>query len=306
MKSLRVTVVPVALRPVADDPLSTQLRVSTLRPGGEWLSTTVTEPATTLDVARRMLDNAMHPEVRAAPHLENAGVEYSSGTPNLLLTAVLPIAAAELNDSAEDWPLLTPWVGDDLAQQRPRLLRLEPVQAAVVAYWRGQMVRSTAALDFLPRYFTMHQARSVYASVWGEAQQDGNFQRWLSSAKDADGFRVCGWVPDEDVRHDTQTEFAQGLTAATAGVSATMVKQQWDPKIIGASAAVAGLAGLATLIPAAQVVGAMVGATIGYQRAKNTGRPPRWYRRVAPERIDLATWYPVRPPATSCPPTFVI
>lgn len=276
-----------------------------LRPGGEWLSTLVSDPTTALEAARRMLEDAVHPEVKAALQLENAGVEYASGTPNLLLTAVLPIAAAELDITADDWPLLTPWVGDEPLHERVRLLRLEPVQSAIVSYWRGQLVQTTAALDFLPRYFTMYQARSVYASVWGEAQPDGNFQRWLVSAEDANKVKVCREVEDEEARLETQTEFAKKLASVTAGISGAMVKQQWDPKVIGTSARVAGLAGLAPLIPAAKVVGAIVGATIGYQRSKSTGRPPRWYRRTVDKRIDLKTWYPVRPPATSRPPTIV-
>lgn len=276
-----------------------------LRPGGEWLSTAVSDPSTALGVARRMLEAAVHPEVRAALQLENAGVDYASGMPNLLLTAVLPIAAAELDITATDWPLLTPWVGDDPPHERVRLLRLEPVHAAIVSYWRGQLAQTTAALDFLPRYFTMYQARSVYASVWGEAQPDGNFQRWLGSAEDANQIKVCREVEDEEARVETQTEFARKLAATTAGISGAMVKQQWDPKVIGTSSRVAGLGGLAALIPAAQVVGALVGATIGYQRAKSTGRPPRWYRRMVDKRIDLKTWYPVRPPATIRPPIIV-
>lgn len=105
MASLRITVVPVALRPPVEEPQSAQLRVSTLRPSGEWLSSTVSDPGQALEAARRMLDEAVHPDVRAGVHLENAGVDFSSGAPELLLTAVLPIAAAELDDTAEDWPM---------------------------------------------------------------------------------------------------------------------------------------------------------------------------------------------------------
>lgn len=305
MTSLRVTIAPVALRPPADDPQSAQLRVSTLRPGGEWLSTTVPDPSTALEVARRMLGEAVRPEVRADAHLENAGVDYSSGAPDLLLTAVLPIAAAELDDAADDWPLLTPWVGDEPPADRVRLLRLDPVQAAMIAYWRGQLVRTTAAFDFLPKYFTMVQARSVYASIWGERQPDGNFQRWLLSAEGVKTGKVCREVEDDEARLATQTAFAQRLASAGMGVSPDLVKAQWDPKIIGTSGAVASLAGVASWIPAAPMVGAIVGATIGYQRAKSAGRPPRWYSRTVDQRSDLRTWYPVRPPATKRPPVFV-
>lgn len=304
MVGLDVTVVPVALRPLAEDAQSALMGVATLRPGGDWLSTRVTNPASALEVARRMLDDTVHPDLRTRVGLENAGVDYASGEPRLLFTAVLPIAAAELASTSRDWPLLTPWVGDGPAAARVRLHRLDATQAAIVAYWRGQLMRTTAAFDFLPRYFTMFQVRSVFSSIWGDRQPDGNFLRWLSSAEDVNKLKVCMEVDGEEARREIQASFAERLAAA-AGVSAAMVKQQWDPKIIGTSAGVAGLAGLASLIPAAQVVGAIVGATIGYQRARGAGRPPRWYRRVVEKRILLRTWYPVRPPATKRPPAVV-
>jgi len=304
MVDLRVTVVPVVLAPLADDAHSAQMGASMLRPAGEWLSSTVSDPSTALETSRRMLHDALHPEVRVTRGLENAGVDYASGSPNLLLTAVLPIAAAELDNTADNWPLLTPWVGD-VPAERVRLLRLDPVQAAMIAYWRGQLVRTTAAFDFLPKYFTMFHARSVYSSVWGERQPDGNFQRWLLSAEGVETGKVCQEVEDDEARRETQTMFAQELAATAPGVSAAMVEQQWEPKIIGTSAGVAGLTGIAALLPAAQVVGALVGATIGYQRARSVGRPPRWYCRTSRNRTLLKTWYPVRPPATDSPPTVV-
>lgn len=305
MSSLRVTITPVALRPPAEEPQSAQLRVSTLRPGGEWLSTAVSDPGSALRAAREMLDEAVHPDARLAAHLENVGVDYTSGEPHLLLTSVLPIAAAELDNSPDDWPLLTPWVGDAPPAERVRLLRLDPVQAAMIAYWRQQLVATTAVFDFLPQFFTLYQARSVYSSVWGERQPDGNFQRWLLSAEGTKTGRVCREVEEEEARLATQTEFAERLAEAATGISPAMVKEQWDPKIIGTSSAVAGLAGLSAWIPAAYVIGAVVGATISYQRTKGTGRPPRWYSRTIHRRADLKTWYPVRPPATRRPPVFV-
>lgn len=305
MTSLQVTLAPVALRPSTPDSPLTQLRMSTLRPGGQWLSTTLSDPAQALHAAHQMLDGALQPEVRGTYRLENAGVDYASGAPNLLVTAALPISAAELDDSPEDWPLLTPWVGEGPERERHPLLRLESVQAAMIAYWREQLLHTTAALDFLPKYFTMFQARSVYASVWGERQPHGNFQRWLGSAEDVNAAKVIREVDDLEARLETQQKVAQGLGAVTPGISAATVIKQWDPKIIGSSAAVAGLAGVASLIPKAQVVGAIVGGTVGYQRAKSTGRPPRWYTRTDEQRVDLKSWYPVRPPATMHPPTFV-
>lgn len=117
--------------------------------------------------------------------------------------------------------------------------------------------------------------------------------------------KVCREVEDEEARLATQTAFAQRLANAGAGVSPAMIREQWDPKIIGTSGTVAALAGVAAWVPAAFGVGALVGATIGYQRAKSAGRPPRWYSRTIITRTDFRSWYPVRPPATKRPPIFV-
>jgi len=303
MESFRVTVAPVALRPVLERQAS-QFRVSTLRPGGHWLTAEISDPTAVLRTARDMVDNALRDlpsEVRGELRLENAGVEYSVGSPNLLLTAVLPIAAAELADAA-DWPLLTPWGGG----ADVRRSKLDPVRVALIDYWREQLVHTTAALDFLPAYFTMFQARSVYTSVWGERQADGNFQRWFTTAKTADGSLLCEEVLDEKVQRRTQEELASLLTkAGLRGLSAAGVAKAWaDPKLVGASAGVTALAGLAAL-PVAAVAGAAVGSAIGYQALKSAGRPPRWYKRATGGREQLKSWYPVRPPKTPLPSTFV-
>lgn len=302
MKGLQITVVPVALRPSDANDSAPPLQVSTLRPGGRWLSRPVTDPLTVLQDARQMLEDAVHPDLDVEGRLENVGVDYTSGAPHLLLTAVLPIAAAELDDSPANWDLLTPWLGEGAT--RASLLRLDPIRAAIAHYWRRELMQSTAAFDFLPRYFPAYQARSVYSSVWGENQADGNFQRWLSGARGAMGQPVCREVPDAEVRREAQTAFAERLAAATPGLAAATVTEQWDSRIIGTSLAVAALAG-AKLIPAAALTGALVGAAIGWQRSRGAGRPPTWYTRTISRRADLSTWYPARPPAINRPPTYV-
>lgn len=302
MATIRVSVVPVAMRPLLSDPQSTQLRVSTLRPGGEWLSAPVPEPADALHVARELLEREVPPELRAALRLENVGVDYATGVPNLVLTAVLPIAAAELRDSPNDWRLLTPWVDSD--SKRMHLLSEDLVRAAVVAYWRGQLARTSASLDFLPKHFTIAQVRSVYASVWGELQAHGNFQRWLlDSARDESGNPLLKKVGEEEVREEVQSGLAVGL--ATLGLTLGGVRKAWgDSKIVGASASVVGARGLAAL-PAVAIAGAIVGGTVAWQRAANTGRPPIWYTRHTNDRVDLKSRYPVRPPAPVSLVTFV-
>lgn len=302
MASIRVTVAPVAMRPLSEDPQSTQLRVSTLRPDGEWPSATVPDPGNALQVARELLEREVRPELRAALRLENVGVDYAAGVPNLMLTAVLPIAAAELRDAPQDWQLLTPWVDSD--SKRMQLLSEDPVRAAMVVYWRGQLGRTSASLDFLPKHFTIAQVRSVYASVWGEVQAHGNFQRWLlDSARDVSDSPLLKKVGEEEVRQEVQSGLAVGLTAL--GMTLGGVRKAWgDSKIVGASASVVGARGLATL-PAVALAGAIVGGTIAWQRAANTGRPPIWYTRRIDDRVDLKTSYPVRPPAPASVPTFL-
>jgi hypothetical protein len=300
MKGIRVTVVPVALRPFSENQSMPQLGASTLQPSGEWLSTAVADPSDAISEARRMLDEAVRPEVERKWHLENVGVDYSSGTPNLLLTAALPIAAVELDGSAEEWPLLTPWVEKGSSWTKP--LRLDPVRAAMIEHWRGQLARTTAALDLLPRYFPTSQVRSVYSSVWGAHQAEANFQRWIGSARDINGAPLLAEVPDTEVRRETQSGFAARL--ADVGITPATLAGAWDPKIVGISAGVGAVAGLSA-IPAAVIAGALVGASVGWQLFKGAGRPPVWYRRSSTNRVDLMTSYPVRPVPSRRPHLFV-
>lgn len=307
MMRLRVTVVPVVLRPTDEDARTPQMAVSMFKPGGKWLDTTVSDATEALQAARRVLDDAVPArvdndpqELKWASRLENAGVVYRFGEPNLTLTAVLPIAAAELSGTTGDWSTLTPWV--DGRSTRTQLGDLDPIRAAIISYWRGQLVQTTAALDFLPKYFPTSQVRSVYSSVWGENQADGNFQRWFASARDASEDHVCVGVVDEVVREATQTAFAERL--AGVGFTAAKVATAWDPKFVGLSAGVGALAGVGAM-PAAVVAGAIVGSLVGWQRAKGTGRPPSWYSRTKTDRVELKTWYPVRPPAVEGSSVFV-
>lgn len=129
------------------------------------------------------------------------------------------------------------------------------------------------------------------------------FRVWGSSRTRRSASRAAGSIARTP--RPTAAPAPKSASATTAGVSAAMIKKHWDPKVVGASSGVAGLAGAAALIPAAAVVGAVVGATVGFQRSRGTGRPPRWYSRAVSERTELKTWYPVRPPGANRPPTFV-
>jgi len=286
------------------------LSVSAFRSGSEWL-TAKADPSEALDAARRLLNSAIPSEVESEERdvaanirLESAGVDYSSGTPNLLFTSVLPIAATELG--GDGWGELVDWVKSS-ENARPQA-GADPVRAAISAYWRDQLVKTTAAFDFLPKYFPASQVRSVYASVWGESQVDSNFQRWLTTARDVNGEALCAEVTDAAVRDEAQAAFAKRLsqTGTAVGVAtATSVARAWDPKFVGTSGKIGAMSGLA-VIPAAVVAGAIVGSLVSWQSSRATGRPPSRYRRVVPERTSLRTWYPVRPDDATSAPTFVI
>lgn len=301
MTSLRVTVVPVALRTYdVGDSGRPPLSLAYFKSGADWLGEAVPDAKNVIATARRLLNEAVPDELlpdggEAADRfrLENSGVDYSSGAPNLLLTAALPIAAAELR--AGYWNDLVPW-GSSVGADR-QSHQIEAVQGAITSYWRDQLTRSTAALDFLPKYFPASQVRAVYESLWGGSQPDSNFQRWLTTARDADGALVCEEVMDSAVRDEAQAELAKHLSAggvAAGMATATAVASAWDPKFVGTNGKVSALAGLA-VIPAAVVAGALVGSFVSWQRSRVTGRPPSWYRRTIASRTDLKTLYAVRP-----------
>lgn len=299
MTNLSITVVPVALQPSDAQDGTPPLRVSMLRPGGSWLSTTVTDSAGVVSAALQLVADAVHPEV-VPRALENVGVAYDSGVPNLLLAMVLPIAAVELSETAEDWQVLTPWVAGDPAHTDLR--RADPIQIAMISYWQEQLTRTSAALDFLPRYFPAAQVRSVYASIWGANASEGNFQRWLGSAVDASGDKLCKEVSDDVVREENQTEFTRRL--AGKGMPPTKVASLWDPKIVGLSASVVALAGIASL-PVAAAAGALAGAAVGWQSTRGSGRPPTWYQRTKAKRTALGATYPVKPPVSRWTSTLI-
>ncbi|WP_336630985.1 MULTISPECIES: hypothetical protein [unclassified Microbacterium] len=309
MPTLRVTVVPVALR-ANDDPTRPALSLSYFSLDSGWLSEAVSEPSDVVGLARQLLSRAVPDELLTEEfdaiytlRLENAGVEYSSGSPNLLLTATLPIAVTELRSDA--WTELVPWPAN--ARRSEQRAPLDPVRLAIAGYWREQLTKTTAALDLLPKYFPASQVRAVYESLWGGGQAESNFQRWLTTARDTNGAAICEEVIDSSVREEAQAAFARNLTATgmTAGMTtATAVARAWDPKFVGTSGKVSALAGLA-VIPAAVVAGALVGSLVSWQRSRITGRPPAWYQRTVATRSDLKALYVVRPAVTLPSATFV-
>lgn len=300
MPSFRVTVVPISLRANDDEPSSPPLSIASFKSDEHWLNETVSDGSNVIAAARQLLEQAVPMELlrdgRAAAdifRLENAGVDYSSGRPDLLFTAALPIAATELR--GEYWTDLVPWGAPIETERKSR--SFDPVTSAITSYWREQLTKSTAALDFLPKYFPASQVRAVYESLWGGSQSDGNFQRWLTTARDTNGVSICEEVVDSSVREEAQAEFALNLSTPgmAAGITtAAAVASAWDPKFVGTSGKVSALAGLAVM-PAAVVAGALVGSLVSWQRSRITGRPPSWYRRTVATRTDLRGLYAARP-----------
>lgn len=294
MDKMRLTVMPVALRPEGEAS-TTSMAVAALKHPSGWISTSVEDAGRVILQARELLASVLPPDIDRDPdlkdqshRLESLGVEYSSGSPNLMFTAVLPIAATELGGSDSVWAALPTKRGDAILESEG------PASTALVRYWRGQLVRTTAAFDFLPEFFTVSQVRSVYSSVWGEEQQDANFQRWLLSAKSADSRPILAEEDSEVVQRSTQAAFVDRMARAL-GAEPSSVASNWDAKYIGVSAGVAALGVGMKAIPAAVVAGAIVGSLVSWQRTRGAGRPPAWFRRTTPRRVELQAWYPVRP-----------
>ncbi len=259
------------------------------------LSEEVEDAEHVIPQVRRMLAGVLPREIdqdpvlrRRVQRLENVGVEYSAGAPNLLFSAVLPIAASELDGRANRWTRLVQGRAD--ARTHPP----EAEVSALLGYWRQQLVRTTAAFDFLPEFFPISQVRAVYSSVWGEDQQDANFQRWLLSARDVDAEPVVAEQDSADVQRSTQAAFIDRV-AGVLGAEPSGIANNWDPKYVGVSAGIAALGGGMRAFPVAVAAGAIVGSLVGWQRARSAGRPPSWFRRTQPQRVELQTWYPVRP-----------
>ncbi len=305
MAKLTVTVVPVSLLPFG----KVQLRVTGCRPRGEWAVKGVSDPGDVLPTATSLLAEMVSDmDTGTESLLENVGVDYSGGMPNLVFTAVVPMAASVerapgvSDTTSDDWALMTPWGSRrDAAHQTDEI---EPVRQMLIAHWRDQLEHTTAAFDFLPTYFTNYQVRAVYSSVWGERQAGGNFYRWLHSAQDVDGKRLCVEVASEKVQHDVVKSLAGLLRKHAPAAVASQIAQMWDPKMIGASSTLSALGGLSA-VPVFAAMGATVGSKVAYQTAKSAGKPPAWYRRHNPKRLRLVSAYPVAPPFDITRPVFV-
>jgi len=307
-----VIAVPVTLKPV-----ESHLRVHVLgRPngnsdngrsvGGKWYSHSLLGAGHGIvPTAQILLAQAcpqLTPDALRQIPLENAGVFYGDGAPNLVVTAVLPMQS----DDAAASELLVPWQ-PDAASSTPNnpeeLAEPDPVQRIVIEYWRQQLAHTNAVFDFLPKYFTSAQIRAVYSSLWGRKQSDGNFARWLKGVRGPDGQLIrADLVKDpkkarELVRHEVRDEFARRV-AATGTIGAEAIIRAWpdgDKAPVGISAAVNPLPELTVALhPGFAAIGAQVGATLAYQDGKK-GSPPNWHTRAHPGRVLIDAPYSVHP-----------
>lgn len=309
MASFKVAVVPVSLHPVED----TQLRVVTYRPGGRWLTRAVPDAPQTREVGRELLEQVLpdDPDFRGA-RLECAGVDFSGEVPTVVLTAavrMLPDLADPRGlegDTHPDWPLLVPWQAVAGAAEV-----VDDTRALLIAHWREQLERTTAAFDFLPRFFTTTQVRAIYSSVWGEAQNDGNFHRWLHPKPTIQ--RICKRAPRDTVRFEVESRIAESLKSlndhmpavmgAAAGMAARrQAAQTFLGKAVGISPSRMGP--LAGAVPAVAAIGAVVGGAVAYQAARSAGKLPDWYERVDAERKPLSVWYVPKPARSVERPVF--
>lgn len=285
---------PVGLRPNAQASVA-PLGVAVLMNDRGFVSASVDDLGTVVAQAQALLTSVLPQEVTGDPELgprggglESIGVDYSAGAPNLLFSAVVPIAASELSDDAAVWsPLASSRTGGDDAGMTPE-------RTMLLRYWRDQLLRTTAAFDFLPQYFPASQVRAIYSSVWGEEQQDANFQRWLLTAQDIDAQRIVLEQDSESVRDRAQEAFSSRVSRPL-GAESSSIARGWDPKYVGISAGVAALGAGMGAIPAAAAAGAVVGSLVSWQRFRGAGRPPAWFSRRTPTRVELQTWYPARP-----------
>jgi len=308
MPRVEVVLVPVALVPAEPD----QLRLMAFRPSGTFLRDGVKAgedvPAAVLRLAERV-PSTMGPPT-AAP--ESVAFLADGADVALVFSVPLPLAGAPAGNGgdperiAADWVLVTPWIGRGNVS---RSVGMSVEHELVRNYWRRQFEETSAALEFLPRYFTIAQVRAAYSSLWAEEQHIGAFYRWFGGDVLPDGRELIKDATDDVVRDEVQRVFTAELQASelgpqlargTTGASALGSAG----KSVGMSAAILGATGLG-ILPAAALAAGVAGAVVAFQRRPNRGKKPTWYRRRSTERVLLDDPYAPRPrwPPTGAAPS---
>ena len=300
MRQINVVVVPVSLMPYD----STQLRVVTHKPNGQWLQSPVPASHSSAKVAREVLGALPVSEHEVASGLaepEAAGFVETGNALQLVYTAALPLSAYLLAQTAnkpvrdEDWPLLAPWLGKEVGvtEARQRLTDLDDIHRLVLGHWRRSIEETTAAFDLLPEHFTTSQVRAVYSSVWGAPQDAGNFHRWLHRQNS----RACVEVAGESVQREVKGALQRRIEGSALQREGLDVGAMVGDRLIGTAPAALGASvgvALASVAPLV-VASAIVGGLVAYQRRAAPGKPPQWYTPAHKGRHALDESYSPRP-----------
>lgn len=308
--------VQIIVLPVSVDLSGHQSRLIAYRPGGKWLATSYSTTDAPGDKAVKLFREQGPP----APLSVRAGAEEFGGRPEavtfvetedgriqLVYTLLVPVTTALVaqgtfaaldEPDVKDWVVLTPDLPDEEEDSGTSWTRvvdaaveqLDPVARVVLEHWRQQVEETTAGMEFLPRYFTIGQLRSVYEAIWMTNPDPGNFHRWIRTTNDD----VCSPVGDDVVERARDDMVLR--VYEDSGLS--------DPPDLTALAdAVGGLVGisplavrrLAPVVPALAAVGAAAGGAIAYQVGRSRGRPAQWFERSEARRTVLKELYAPRP-----------
>lgn len=314
MWRVKVVVVPVGLVPTPRD----SLRMMAFAPHGEFVSAEARSPATLEACVQDLASSATAglPTTSLLQLEQVAFVPAGEGI-TLIYTTVVPLVAwheHETEVSAEDWVLLTPWVGRGQRRERESVSR---EHALVRNYWRRQLEETSAALDFLPKYFTTAQVRAAYDSLWAEEQHVGAFHRWLHDREVPTKTPLVAPADEDVVRRDAERAFESALKSSDLGPQMQTITPAAAASAGGLASVAAGHAvglssamiarGALGFLPAALVAGGVAGSVVAYQRRVGRGKKPLWYTRAERRRILIDDPYAPRPrwlPTGEEPATF--
>lgn len=306
MPELRVGVVPTALAAESD----TDLRLKVWLPGGKLRVRPIADAGEAFRVAAELTfgPKATSEDTSRLFRIQKtAWVPLDDGDSPAVLLFLVPLpmwapaivgqeslktAKAEhlvIDSSNPDW--------EPLVRRRSGHLDVTngPIRQTIVSRWQHELETTTAAFDFLPKFFTTSQLRSVYASAWGldpNADLDAaNFNKWLHKGKNAG---VCVPVSASEVRESVEERFADELAGRQVGedarLAATGELARMGAPIVGLGLRAAGLGPLG-LIAGIAGAAAIAGAAVAFQTSTAPGKPPQWYRRAEEQTVPLREYF---------------
>lgn len=256
-------------------------------PGGQFPAADLPQSGVPAHVAVELLGAHTRAPIRDPEPVTFAGDEAERVS--LLYTAVSSPAATTFD--SEGAPLVDGSSDGWLTFGDPSVVGdMRQLIEKVRDYWRQLLEETTAVFDFLPRYFTTAQVRGVYESVWGEAQDAGNFHRWLHK-QNGD---VCVGVEGDQVVEERDRVAAERLAEeGQTPQSPRLLATALPDGLVGSSAL--ALSPLGVALPALSLAAGATGARVAFQAAKQRGPQPKWFTRTANERVRLDTLYGPRP-----------